>query len=84
MKVVGEINARTFRNQPLKGNNMNVHKHMEAIFVVALAVVGLGSLAIDGMEEANASAPAPVTREVAAQGTAPVAMLCAPRAARRA
>jgi hypothetical protein len=78
--------SRTFRNQPLKGNIMNVHKHMEVIFVVALAVVGFGSMAIDGLPEASARAP--VMRDVAAQGvkqdTAPMAMLCAPKAARRA
>ena len=68
---------------------MYVHKHMEAIFVVALATVGLGTMIIDGMPEATAGAHAPVIRDVAAaqarvQATAPVAMLCAPKAARRA
>jgi stage V sporulation protein SpoVS len=68
---------------------MNVHKHMEAIFVVALAVVGLGTMVIDGMPEATAGAHAPVIRDVAAapvkaQGAAPVAMLCTSKAARRA
>lgn len=68
---------------------MNVHKHMEAIFVVALATVGLGTMVIDGMPEATAGAHAPVIRDVAAapagaQGTAPVAMLCASKAAPRA
>lgn len=68
---------------------MNVHKHMEAIFVVALAVVGLGTMVIDGMPEATAGAHAPVIRDVAAapakaQGAAPAAMLCASRTAHRA
>ena len=68
---------------------MNVHKHMEAIFVVALATVGLGTMVIDGMPEATAGAHAPVIRDVAAaqaraQGTVPVAMLCASKAAPRA
>lgn len=51
---------------------MNVHKHMEAIFIVALATVGLGTMVIDGMPEATASASAPVIRDVAAcrRGTA--------------
>jgi hypothetical protein len=91
MEVVGANQApRTFRNQPLKGNIMNIHKHMEAIFVVALAVVGFGTMAIDSMPEADASASAsaPVMRDVAVQGTkqgaAPVAVVCAPKAARRA
>jgi hypothetical protein len=66
---------------------MNVHKHMEAIFVVALATVGLGTMVIDGMPEASARAP--VMRDVAAaparvQGAAPVAMLCTSKGARRA
>jgi hypothetical protein len=67
---------------------MNIHKHMEVIFVVALATVGLGSFALDSMQEAEASASAPVMRNVAAsgtqQGTAAVAIVCASRAARRA
>ncbi|MFC5551941.1 hypothetical protein [Massilia aerilata] len=67
---------------------MNVHKHMEAIFVAALATVGFGTMLIDSVPEAGASSRAPVMRDVAAQGTkqdaAPVAMLCAPRAAHRA
>ena len=68
---------------------MNVHKHMEAIFVVALTVVGLGTMVIDGMPEATAGAHTPVIRDVAAasaraQGTAPIAMLCASKAAPRA
>lgn len=82
--------ARTFRNQPLKGNIMNLHKHMEAVFVVALATAGLGSFALDSLPEgrASTSAAAPVMRDVAAHGSkqdaASVAMLCASKAARRA
>jgi hypothetical protein len=67
---------------------MNVHKHMEAIFVVALATVGFGTMLIDSVPEADASARTPVMRDVAAQGAkqdaAPVAVVCAPKAARRA
>jgi hypothetical protein len=86
MEVVGANKApRTFRNQPQKGNIMNVHKHMEAIFVVALATVGLGSFALDSMPQASASASAsaPVMREVAAPASQALVM-CAPKAARRA
>jgi hypothetical protein len=64
---------------------MNIHKHMEAIFVVALAVAGLGSMAFDSMSEARASAHMPVIRDVAvapAAGTA--AVMCASKAPRRA
>lgn len=68
---------------------MNIHKHMEAIFIVALATVGLGTMVIDGMPEATAGASTPVIRDVAAtpakaQGAAPAAMLCASAAAPRA
>jgi hypothetical protein len=59
---------------------MNVHKHMEVIFVVALAVVGLGSFAIDGLPEADARAP--VMRDVAAPSGQALVM-CAPKAAPR-
>jgi hypothetical protein len=62
---------------------MNIHKHMETIFVVALATVGLGSFALDSMPEAGASAAAPVMREVAAPANQALVM-CAPKAARRA
>ena len=65
---------------------MNVHKHMEAIFVVALATVGFGTMLIDSVPPAGAHTP--MVRDVAAQGAkqdaAPMAMLCAPKAARRA
>jgi hypothetical protein len=63
---------------------MNVHKHMEAIFVVALAVVGAGSLALDGVSEANASVSAPVMRDVAAASSSAVVTVCAPKAPRHA
>jgi hypothetical protein len=63
---------------------MNIHKHMEAIFVVALAVVGFGTMALDNMPEAGAKASAPVMREVAARAAPPAAMLCASRAPRQA
>lgn len=62
---------------------MNLHKHMEAVFVVALATVGLGSFALDSMPHAGASASAPVMREVAAPDGQALVM-CAPKAARRA
>lgn len=61
---------------------MNIHKHMEAIFVVVLATVGLGSFALDSMPEAGANASAPVMRAAAPADR--VAVLCAPRAPRRA
>lgn len=44
---------------------MNMHKHMEAIFVATLAVVGVGSFAFDSLPEAQADAgkSAAVTRD---------------------
>jgi hypothetical protein len=64
---------------------MNVHKHMEVIFVVALAVAGLGSMAFDSMSEANASTSRTVLRDVAAAPAAgAVAVMCASKAPRRA
>lgn len=47
---------------------MNIHKHMEAIFVVALAAIGAGSLALDSVPEAQATPSAPVARNVATSG----------------
>jgi hypothetical protein len=38
---------------------MNIHKHMEAIFVTTLAVVGAGSLVIDRLPDAAASTARP-------------------------
>jgi len=43
---------------------MNIHKHMEAIFVIVLAVIGLGSYLVDELPEANAKTPAPVARDI--------------------
>jgi len=43
---------------------MNVHKHMEAIFVIVLAVIGLGSYLIEQLPEAMAKTPAPVARNI--------------------
>lgn len=44
---------------------MNIHKHMELIFVIALAVVGLGSYLIDFLPAANAKPVAPLARNSA-------------------
>lgn len=45
---------------------MNIHKHMEAIFVVTLFVVSTGTLAFDSLKEAAAGQSAAVARENAA------------------
>jgi hypothetical protein len=62
---------------------MNIHKHMEAIFLAALAIVGAGSFALDGMSAAEASASLPVMRAVATPSAAALVM-CAPKAQHRA
>lgn len=40
---------------------MNMHKHMEAIFVVTLVVVSAGTFAFDSMREAATSQSASAT-----------------------
>jgi hypothetical protein len=67
---------------------MNVHKHMEAIFVVTLAAVGAGSVALDSLPDAeakasaSASASAPVMRAVVVPGVMPVVVVRAHKAPR--
>jgi hypothetical protein len=65
---------------------MNIHKHMEAIFVVALAAVGFGTFTIDSMAEAEAGTRAPMVREAASSPASAdaLAVMCAARPARRA
>jgi hypothetical protein len=58
---------------------MNIHKHMEAIFVVTLAVIGVGSFALDSVPEANARPSLPVERAVATEGTMAVVIIRAPK-----
>jgi hypothetical protein len=43
----------------IEGNSMNIQKHMEAIFITTLAVVGAGSLIIDRLPDAEASTARP-------------------------
>jgi hypothetical protein len=38
---------------------MNIQKHMDAIFITTLAIVGAGSLVIDRLPDAQASAARP-------------------------
>jgi hypothetical protein len=58
---------------------MNIHKHMEAIFVVTLAVIGVGSFALDSVPEANAQPLRPVERAVATDGQMAVVIIHAPK-----
>ena len=45
---------------------MNIHKHMEAIFVVTLVVVSAGSFALDSLPQADGERMASATRDGAA------------------
>lgn len=58
---------------------MNVHKHMEAIFVVVLAALGLGSFALDYLPEAAATPQAAVERNIATPTSMAVVVVRAPR-----
>lgn len=59
---------------------MNIHKHMEAIFVGVLAVVGVGSYLLDSLPEAQAQ-PRVVLKErlVAVPGSMAVVVVRAGR-----
>ena len=62
---------------------MNIHKHMEAIFIAAFTVVVLGSSAFDSVAQAGAGPATPVLRDVAAM-PASATVICAAQAPRRA
>ena len=51
---------------------MNMHKHMEAIFVVTLVVVSTGTFALDSVTEAEAEQSASVARDAVAEARAVV------------
>jgi hypothetical protein len=61
---------------------MNFHKHMETIFVVILAVIGVGGLVLDSLPEAQAKPSLPVARAVATPGTMAVVIVRGHKAAR--
>jgi hypothetical protein len=63
---------------------MNIHKHMEAIFVATLAVIGVGTLVIDSLPEATARPAVRIARNLATPGTMAVVIVRAPRAPRAA
>jgi hypothetical protein len=55
----------------IQGNSMNIHKHMEAIFVTTLAIVGAGSFVIDRLPDAQAGTarlPLPVENNIGTPG----------------
>lgn len=47
---------------------MNVQKHMEAIFITTLAIVGAGSIVIDRLPDAQARPAGPVANNVGTPG----------------
>jgi hypothetical protein len=65
---VGKTAHATATN--IGGNSMNIQKHMEAVFITTLAIVGAGSLVIDHLPDANAkpAAAAPVANPIGTPG----------------
>jgi hypothetical protein len=47
---------------------MNIQKHMEAIFITTLAIVGAGSIVIDRLPDAQAKPAVPVANSVGTPG----------------
>jgi hypothetical protein len=62
---------------------MNIHKHMEAIFVVTLVVVSGGTFALDSVREADAGQSASAARD-SATANARAVVVRAPALAQRA
>ncbi|MGZ5272627.1 MAG: hypothetical protein ACXWC6_18610 [Ramlibacter sp.] len=56
---------------------MNIHKHMEAIFLAALVIIGGGAFALDDLPAADAAAP--VMRGVTTPAATALVM-CSPKA----
>jgi hypothetical protein len=71
----------------IEGNSMNIHKHMEAIFVTTLAIVGAGSVVIDRLPDAQASTvhqPLPAENNIGTEGHMAVIIVRGKRQANRA
>jgi len=62
---------------------MNIHKHMEAIFVVMLVTVTAGTFAFDSMRASDAQQSASVARDAATRD-ARIVVVRAPTLPRRA
>lgn len=52
---------------------MNIHKHMEAIFVVTLVVTGAGKFALDSLSAPKSGGSVPMARNTATPGAKLVA-----------
>lgn len=58
---------------------MNVIKHMEAAFIVSLAVAGFGSAAVNAIPKAEASVPSVAANSIATPATMAVVKVSAKR-----
>ncbi|MGZ5200558.1 MAG: hypothetical protein ACXWC4_12370 [Telluria sp.] len=76
--------SQTHQNQPLKGNIMNIHKHMEAIFVVTLAIIAVGEFFFDSVPDADAKTSIAVASDTARPAAMPIVVVHAPKASRHA
>lgn len=77
---MGANETRPIHPKPdLKEYIVNVHKHMEAIFVTILAALGLGSFALDYLPDAQAKPPVAVERNIATPTSMAVVIIRAPR-----
>jgi hypothetical protein len=63
----------------VRRNTVNIAKHMEAIFVAALAFAGSASLVVENLPEAQAHVAVPVASHIAAAGNMPVVIVSAKR-----
>lgn len=62
---------------------MNIHKHMEAIVVGTLAIIGVGAIAVELLPEAVARPALPMERLVATPGHMAVVVVHGQRPAHR-
>ena len=57
---------------------MNIHKHMEAIFVVTLAIIGVGEFVFDSLPDAAAQTTVEPAHAVAKPAPMQVVVIHAP------
>jgi hypothetical protein len=62
---------------------VNIHKNMEAIFVIVLAAIGLGSYLLEFLPDAQATQPTAIARNIATPTSMAVVIVSAPRAQSR-
>jgi hypothetical protein len=63
---------------------MNMQKHMEAIFITTLAIVGAGSIVIDRLPDARATPAVPAANPIGTPGHMAVVIVRGKRDANRA